>query len=276
MCARVRASACTQDYTKHAHGIFLHQEGVVRSIEEAQADQGFANVTESAIELLLNDRKVPLPLATGQVESDRKLELSMAAMGDIRKDWTDLEAIKALHRCFLLENPDTYGHLPIDTSIITEVVNASEAKAIQEFADQIQTTKAKKLIKQYVRDAGLKKYFKVSAKSQAKRPKPKATPRWVQAKHGSQCAAATAHVLEHFPASCKLFADEDDGRWRVMSEFNDRTSISWTRRGFAVAAAETIHVAWAYHMDAHPRDYPAFDLTDLARQFNSELAEEAT
>lgn len=261
----VLSLAWPQDYGKHL-GAFTLQNGVKRSIEEAQAHRGFAHVSEAAIEALLVHKGWAVPPASSQTDADRKLELSLAAMSKIEPTWTDLEASKALHVCFMLENPDTYSDLPVDTSVIAEVVTATEAKTIHEFAASLEKVRARKTIRAHVRDTIMKKYFKTSALSQKKKPKAKAAPRWWPQKD-ENVAAVTKHVEENLPTSVRLYTDEANGRWRVISEVQVGRSISWTSRGLAKAAAEAVHQAWTFHLDAHPTDHPPFELQELATQF---------
>ena len=114
----------------------------------------------------------------------------------------------------------------------------------------------------------LKKYFKISALSQKKKPK-LACPRWWPMPNKNEVSPATEHIEKHMPSSIRLYTDEANGRWRIISGDMQNRSISWTARGLARAAAETIHMAWSYHLDAHPQDAPPFDLNELANHGGS-------
>ncbi len=270
MCVSVRvyarSSVRAEDYVGDI-SVSRVRNGPPRPIERAQAHRGFAHVDEAVLELFLADRGVPVPAASSQEDCDRKLELSMAAMANIEPGWTDLEATKALHVGFFLENPDTYSTLPVDVGVISEVVTASEAKTIQTFADEIEKVKAKKTVRAHVRDTILKKYFKTSALSQKRKPKAKACPRWWP-KPNESAMLVSEHIDKHLPRTHRLYTDVKNGRWRVISEdLLHNRSVSWTERGLSLASAEVLHIAWDAHLDAHPTEYCPFDLNELALQF---------
>ena len=247
-------------------GVFALSTGPPISIEQAQAMRGFAHVPESALESFLADKGKTVAAATSQTDADRKLELSMAAIAAVEPEWTDIDAAKALHRCFLLENPDTYSEVPVDIGVISEVVAATEAKDISNFADKIQKARAKRTIRSHNRDLLMNKYFKISASSQKAKAKPKAAPRWWP-KANEQANAVALHIEKNLPSSFRLYTDIDNGRYKVISNDHFQRSISWTSRGLAPAAAECIYVAWDHHKHAHPADSPPFELSDLERQF---------
>ena len=194
----------------------------------------------------------------------------MAAMSKVEPTWTDVEASQALHTCFVLENPDTYSELPVDPSIVSELVVPSEAKAIHEYASGLEKIKAKKTIKAHVRDGLMKHYFKLAPASHKKpASSQKKAPRW-WASANDDILKASAFIEKHLPSSVRLYTDPDNGRWRVISDSHGNTSVSWTARGVGDAAAQCIHVGWMFHKDAHPGEQPPFDLNELAQQFADE------
>lgn len=256
-----------EDYHKHL-GVRHQTVGPPRSILEALTQRAFALVGEAPMERLCAANGVAQPAASSQEDNDRQLELSMALMAKLQPEWTDVDVCKALHTGLLISKPDTYSELPVDPGLIAELVTRSEAKLVHEYADQLETGRLKKSIRSAVQVSLAKKYFKTSASSHGKKPAgKKAAPRWWPDKHRDAAAHAAKHVEDHMPPSTRLFTDEDNGRFRVITEDYEMKSVSWTRRGFGQAAAEAISVAWGFHMDKYPGQAPPFDLNDLAAQF---------
>ena len=72
---------------------------------EAQAERGFANVAEKALEdlLLMKGKKVP---DGDEDDIDRRTDLQMACIAAIKPDCTDVEAAAYVEKAFVIEHPD--------------------------------------------------------------------------------------------------------------------------------------------------------------------------
>ena len=80
-------------------GVHLWQTGVPVTLEEAQANQGFAFVEESTLEELLIHKKVDIP-SEAACSGDKRLEFIFAVTCAVVPTWTAAEAIKAVHKGF--------------------------------------------------------------------------------------------------------------------------------------------------------------------------------
>ena len=240
-----------------------------RPILKAQAHRGFANLSEATLQDILEHKGVALPTAPSQVDApDARLELALAAMKAIEPDWTHIQAARAMHVAFLIEHPDTYLEMPVDSDVLSQVVTPSEAKQIAEFQAQIELTTSKKTARaSALKSPLMKKYFK--SMPVAPKQSTRASPRWIPQKHHG-IAQASAYLESYLPSSVKMYTDEKNGRWKLMSGTRCYKSVSWTGCGIASAVARALHLAWSFHMDSNPWDGPDWDMKELTAQFEGD------
>ena len=265
--ARMRIFSLWREDYSGCHGVQHRATGSPMSIEKAQASRGFAHVEESGLEALLVSRGcgVPPEDAGG---ADRKVELTLACLKDLEPTWTHVDATRALNTCFLIEHPDACEHVPVDPDMLSEVVTSSEAKKVQELVLDHELLKAKRVVKQESTKARMPYYFKVAASSQKGKGKGKGKPpaalRWLPGPN-PKTKDADLFVQKHCPESVHIFCDEYNGRWQVVSSEGAKKSVSWTKRGFGLAASETLDHAWSFHKDTTGAD-PPFSLEELRRE----------
>ena len=93
--------------------------GKPHSIMEEQCANGFAHVSESALEGVLQKLGADVPNGNGDV-CDRKTVLTLAVLKHSKPGWTQRDANRALNSCFLLQNPDAYHDLPVTPDMIAD------------------------------------------------------------------------------------------------------------------------------------------------------------
>ena len=237
------------------------QSGKAMSVLQAQSRRGFAFVDDTTCERLLKLKHKPLPDI--DEEDDRKAELAMACMAAINPHMTDVEAADAIHCGFLLENPDDHSAIHVDEDALEDVLNAGEKAKLKEGEARTHKIQSKKALIWATRTKKLPAYFK-------KAPAPKVSAamkkpvRWLPKRDETNSKTATDWLESRRPSTVRILCDDYNGRWRVIASNGDWKSISWTKRGFEVAANEALLQAWTYEFDATGRDAP-FDLSDVKK-----------
>ena len=236
-----------------------------RAILKGAANRGFAFVSEASCEALLLDMHHDVPVPDGDAP-DRKTELAFACMKAIEPDWTDVQALHALNRAFLLENPDTYSDLRTHTKHVEEVVTNVERQKVQDYHSALSQIRATKKAMRQTRKSRVHEYFKKSkmVTDYEKAPK-QPIPRWLPAKN-PRTKAVTTFIQSHMPTDVKLVEDEYNGRWRVIAPDNQWKSIFWTKRGYKEASALTLSKAWEFQED-HCGIGPAWSMDLLMASF---------
>ena len=165
-----------QDSTGN-RGVHNVQHAAPCPLLTAQADLGFAHVTERCCEDLLANKGKPVP--DGDEGSiDRKTDLALACIAAIKPDLTDVEAATRLNTAFIAEHPDCYAELLVDVESLEDVLPSTESKKVAEYEASVKMVKAKQALALQTREQKLHKYFK-------KAPAPKYTaaqkkqPRWL-------------------------------------------------------------------------------------------------
>lgn len=248
---------------------FTNAVGTRLSVLDAQADQGFAHVSETACHevLVFKGKAIPPGDEDGQ---DRKTILAIACIAAIKPDLTDIEAAHRINLAFIAENPNYYGDLLIDPDSLAEVVEKTEAKTIAERAAAAEVVKAKKTLAWQTRHTILRRYFKAAPVMKYSTAQKK-QPRWLPPRDEKNTTAITKWIKDHAPESVTIVCDDYNGRWRVISADLNWRSVSWTKRGFQKAALEVVHQAWLYECDSTGRSAP-FDLGELEGRFAEESA----
>ena len=114
--------------------------GPEKDILKAIAERGFAFVGEASCEALLSDLGHDAPAPDGD-SPNRKIELALKCMQVIEPEWTDVQALQALNRAVLLENPDTYADLRAHTKHVEEVVTNVEKKKVHDYHAALSQTR---------------------------------------------------------------------------------------------------------------------------------------
>ena len=239
--------------------------GPEKDILKAIAERGFAFVSEASCEALLSDLGHDAPAPDGD-SPNRKTELALKCMQVIEPEWTDVQALQALNRAFLLENPDTYADLRAHTKHVEEVVTNVEKKKVHDYHEALSQTRTAKKTMKNIRQSRVHAYFKKSKMmlDYEKRPK-QPIPRWLPAKD-PRTKTVTAWIGRHMPADVKLVEDDYNGRWRVIAPDGQWKSISWTKRGYKEASALTLSKAWEFQED-HCGMGPPWSLNLLMASF---------
>ena len=108
------------------------QLGPYTAILRHQAAEGFAHVEEQTLEEV-HDKILNIPKPVADDGARRKDELALSLMKALHPTWTRTEAMKALSRAFIMENPDS----PLEPKMIPkqclmELVTPNEASTINE------------------------------------------------------------------------------------------------------------------------------------------------
>ena len=94
----------------------------------------------------------------------------MAAISAAKPTWDDKKVAEVLHKSFLIENPEYAARSQVPTSLLQEVVAASEAKQMAEKSAARSQLRAEKERVALTLKARSKKYFKVAAPTKWKTP----------------------------------------------------------------------------------------------------------
>ena len=253
-----------QDYVKDL-GVRARECGLPTDVLTAQANNGFAFVTEAACEKVLYRKKKELP-EEGGPDQDRKTSLALACIAAIKPDLSAEDACKLINKGFIAENPDCYADLEVDEDILSDVVDKGEAKKMAEYTVELEKTKAKKSVVMHTREKCVGLYFKhaVAVKYTATQKK---QPRWLPSQDNATTAIITNWIEKYSPADVAIECDDYNGRWRVIAPTLEWRSISWTKRGYEKAALEVIHQAWLFQTDWNGQQSP-FSLEELATRFS--------
>ena len=235
---------------------------------DAQADLGFAFVSEGACERFLESKELPMPDGS-EKDLHMKTSLALACIAAINPDTLAADACKAINKAFLNEHPDCYDSVHVDEQALCDVLNPGEAKKVAEYNVGVQAIKATKALAMYTRDKCISKYFKKGLDAAATSQKKK-SPRWLPPRDADSTAAVTSWIRLHAPATVDIQCDDYNGRWRVLAPTLVWRSISWTKRGYEKAACEVLHQAWLYEFDWSGLT-PPFNLAELKERFMEEL-----
>ena len=134
-----------------------------------QAEEGFAHVEEQTLEEI-HDKILNIPKPVADDGACRKDELALSLMKKLHPTWAATEAMKALSRAFILENPDsTLDPKIIPKQCLMELVTPNEASTINEAFER-----AKKLKKTRVADtSNAKRPSRNSSSLSQRKPAPR-------------------------------------------------------------------------------------------------------
>ena len=195
----------------------------------------------------------------------RKTALAMACIAAIKPDMSSEDVSKTLNKAFVAEHPDSYASLQVDVDVLSDVLDAGEARKTGECAAALEKIKATKSVCMHIRHKFVGQYFK-SAGAVKYTQSQKKQPRWLPAKDAATTAVITEWIELHSPPDVSIQCDDYNGRWRVISPTLEWRSISWTKRGYEKAALEVIHQGWLFQHDWNGQKAP-FSLEDLASRF---------
>ena len=252
-----------QDYVRDL-GVRVHAYAPAKNVLDAQADLGFAFVTEDACEALLASKGKELPEG-GEDDTHRKTSLALACLSAIKPGLDTRQASKVINKAFLAENPDCYADLTVNEDALTDVLNKGEARKVSEYIVQVEKVKATKAVAMQTREQYVGKYFK-------KTPAPKYTPsqkkqpRWLPVQDKAATSVITEWIEKHMPPDVQVQCDDYNGRWRVIAPTLDWKSVSWSKRGYEKASLEVIHQGWLYQRDWDGACAP-FSMDELSQRF---------
>ena len=249
-------------------GVRIHENGPAKDVLSAQVDQGFAHVSEGALEKVLMMKKKEQPDGD-EGDTDRKTALALACIAAIKPEMMAEDVAKRINLAFLEENPDCYATLQVDADTLSDVVDKGEAKKVAEYEVAVEKCKARKAVVMQTREKYLGKYFKKSAAPKYSAVQKK-QPRWLPAQDKATTVGIWAWIKLHLPAEVHVQCDDYNGRWRVLAPTLEWRSISWTKRGHQKAALEVIHQAWKYHQD-WIGVVPPINLDELAKSFDEDI-----
>ena len=119
--------------------------GPSSTILRHQAEEGFAHVEEQTLEEI-HDKILKMPKPVADDGACRKEELALSLMKKLHPTWAATEAMKALSRAFILENPDsTLDPKIIPKQCLMELVTPNEASTINEAFERAKKMKKRRL-----------------------------------------------------------------------------------------------------------------------------------
>ena len=124
-------------------GISAKIIGPRQSLQHAQAERGFAFVSEKTCEDFLLHEGNEVPEGDDKDENDRKTELAMACIAARKPAWTSEEASAVLAKAFLAEHPDIYEHIHVPADCLTDVVDKGEVQKVMEWEQEKQKEQKK-------------------------------------------------------------------------------------------------------------------------------------
>ena len=160
----VIANSTTEDYVDRP-AVRAIANGERQTVLQECADRGFAFVSEDACISLLGcvgGAGVPVEEPKGY---DRKVNLALACLKHVRGDLEDVEAMKAMNRGHLLENPECFGEIRISSDVLADFLTAPEAKMVKKHELDTEKRDADRKWKATSRKTLVNMYFKKSAAS---------------------------------------------------------------------------------------------------------------
>ena len=150
-------------------GCQILQVGPSSTILRHQAAEGFAHVEEQTLEEI-HEKILKIPKPVADDGACRKDELALSLAKKLHPTWSHTEAMRALSRAFILENPDsTLDPKIIPKQCLMELVTPNEASTINEAFER-----AKKLKKTRVADtSNAKRPSRNSSSLSQRKPAPR-------------------------------------------------------------------------------------------------------
>ena len=261
-----------EDYAKHV-GCHFCQHGEWTSILKFHAARGFAFVEEEALEKTLVTK---LGCTAPPVEGgdDRKTELALSLMKKAFPTWSATEVFKAMHRGYVLEEPEVFQEsFPVPEDILLELVNVG---AHQKIIETGRKTRAAKVTAETVRARALRvaHYFPKGANVLTKPAKTGKHPTWKAKGETPKVAEGTNFLTVAVPQSIQIVEDNHQARWRIICGSGEAKSVSWTKRGVRAASALSLYYAWDLHT-AYTGEKPDFNKEGLLADAQK-LGSEAT
>jgi len=213
---------------------------------------------------VIHDKVLSIQKPVTDDGSYRKDELVLRLMHQLQPLWSHTEAIKALSRASILENPDsTLDHTIIPKQCLMELVTPNEASTINEAFERCRKHKKKEGVIEQQRIASVDKFFKAVPKKASASAQKKA-PHW-EAPKQPDAPAATRFLESMIPTSISTEEDQYNWRWRILCDSSVWKSVSWMRRGLPHASDLALYHAWKMHT-AHTGEEPPFDIEELHRE----------
>jgi hypothetical protein len=236
------------------------------SVLKFQAMRGFAGVSESSLQSLLTDTLGKELPDEAVCQDDRKTTLALASMKVVFPDWKSCQATNALAIAASIECPNADAELPVHEDLISELVYAGERSEVQRHAAEIDVAQTGRSMRMGARHTRVSHFFKAKARVKGKaKPAPKWTAPPVEDVHD-----VSTHILKHIPNDARVYTDLTSGRWSIVNGDKSRKSVSWTRRGFSIAAAEAIYVAWQ-HKEFTSGVASPYKMEELVAQFEASI-----
>ena len=248
-------------------GIIATITGPECEVLRAQAERGFAEVLEEAVEKVITDifeESVP-----EDVESnDQEMEKRLKAMSLIRPDWQSVEVNRALHKAFLIENPEALADPCACEEVILDYLNSYEQAKFKSINAQVIHVKGLQPERLAHRREAVKRHFKLDPKAKAIGKKKRA-PRC--AMPDNPTAKAITGILEANAPDCIHYeADMYNGRWRITCDSGAWKSVSWTKRGLETAYSLCLY--WAAFLAEDYTGIPCqWDLKSLGEELKDVL-----
>ena len=233
--------------------------GPSSTILRHQAEEGFAHVEEQTLEEI-HDKILKIPKPVADDGACRKDELALSLMKKLHPTWAATEAMKALSRAFILENPDsTLDPKIIPKQCLMELVTPNEASTIDEAFERAKKLKKHEGCRYKQRKASVEKFFKPFPKKTSAKKK---APRWKATKN-PDVPAATEWLLANIPSSISLEEDGHQGRWRILCDSGSCKSVAWSRRGLQHACELVLYHSWNMHTPHTGEECPFDNIEDL-------------
>ena len=225
---------------------------------EWHADRGFAGVPELSLQKMLHEFEVGQDELAAHVDGASTAEEKMALLLMMRvKPHLELEkAAKGLLSKQLADDHERCGYVDdIDEEAIADCVLLGDRKDTAELLRDHSAAKEKRQRNIATTKAMVDNFFPAAqeivkrARKTAKAKRQAADALDERRRHfvAELSEDASRVLLAELPPSVKVYTDLKYGRWTFSHPSFKPRSISWTRRGEALAAIMVVTQAWGWH-----------------------------
>ena len=149
---------------------------------------------EQSLEAVLTLKKKPIPVEDEE-DSDRKALLTISCIAAIKPDLHEDKVIASLTKAFSEEHPEYYHDKCVDTTALSDVLNATEVQKVHEWEAKQQYTKEKKKNVKATQARNCPKYFKKPI-LQSYTAATKKGPRWLPKRDERNTTAITKLIRD--------------------------------------------------------------------------------
>eukprot|EP00971_Amphidinium_carterae_P219779 4363435-Amphidinium_carterae.1 len=250
---KVHRTTWTSPLHNHSEGrdavVSLQAETEPISMLLWQVEHGFPNISESCLKRLHDHYDLEIPQASGQKELAYKQVLRMSMIHGIESEYTHVEALRSIQRCWAIEHPSESHEGILPDEICQDILLPEDKEQVKV---QLQTARVAREFKRRsaaVFTHGLESYdWKPGHTPTSGKPvKRKARPEY----KGKDIEELEQFLWNQSPQTVGvgICCDESNGRFQLSYKgiTYSRKSVSWDKRGQALCAKESLDWLWDTH-----------------------------